>query len=415
MRNVRKRNYRKRRALRARRRLLAKPRRRGVKKTSSGGRRRLMGFNDLPLTNFASTSYGYSQGTASSGLRAAKRTAAAAGIGDDPQGGTGAYNQWSSRYAQAKFGRLSLKKLLGNLTDHTTFTWQRYGRFGDSGQIFLSNYKDTTAGSEDYTLPIVCMDLTSCLNYQNGTLTQYSPTWQLYKSFNATTAGRYQWVPLQGQTPAGINNTNWQLEYSSHRSNTQMAYPNAASILKFASIELELWGMKNHPTKYTIEVCRFDEEVCPTTDMSADGNYNEFWDSMTKQYAYSPLANNMSGFNKKKYSVLRRYNVDIDPTASFENDSDPHVKTFKIFLRFNRRMNYAWKYANAAGQTAQQYESSVYEQEDNENQCVVHPNARIFLLIRATNYNIQTVVGDITNANTPSFSIKCKTRHILGT
>lgn len=386
-----------------------------TRRVTTGGRRRLMAgggpLGDLPLTIM-----GGSQGASTSTpFRAVKRTAAAAGLQDEPQAPTGAYNQWSQRYAQAKFGKLSLKKLLGNLSDHTTFTWQKYGRFGDNGQIFLSNFKDTAVAVEKYTLPAVVMDLTSCLNYSNGTLVQYSPTWQLQKSFSTTTAGRYQWIPLQGQTPAGLSNTNWQVEYSSHKSNTQMAYPNAASILKWASIELELWGMKNHPTKYTVEVCKFREEVCPTTDLNADPNYNEFWDSMTKQYAFSPLANNMSGFNKKKVTVLRRYNIDIDPTASFENDSDPHVKTFKIFLRFNRRMNYAWKFTNAAGQTSQQYEAVVYEQEDNENQNVVHPNARIFLMIRASNYNMQTLYGDISNANTPSVSIKCKTHHILGT
>lgn len=329
--------------------------------------------------------------------------------------GTGAYNQWSQRYAKASLGRLTLNKILKNVTDITNFTWQRFGRFGDNGQLFLQNFKDTAVGFEKYTLPVMIMDLTSCLNYSNGSLVQYSPMWQLQKSFAVATAGRYQWIALQGQTPAGINNTNWQLEYSTHRSNTQMAYPNGASILKWASINLELWGMKNHPTKYTIEVCRFAEDVVPTTDMSADQNYNEFWDSMTKQYTYSPLSSSMSGYNKKKYSVIRRYNVNIDPTASFENDSDPHVKTFKIFLKFNRKMNYAWKYSNAAGQTAQQYESSYYEQEDNENQTVVHPNARIFLMIRASNYNVQTVTTDISNANTPSISIKCRTQHILGT
>lgn len=347
--------------------------------------------------------------------QSAKRMRRSTGLGgNDPDMGTGAYNQWSQRYAQAKFGKLTLKKLLRNMTDLTTFTFQKYSRFGDNGQIYMSNHEDTVNGN--WSLPCNVFDLTSVANWTNGAVNSYAPLWALRKKTitSATvTNGQYEWYALQGQQPTGTNSTVWQVEKSSHRTNTQMAYPNEQSVLKWASIELELWGMKNHPTKWTVEVCQFSEDVCPVQAVNADGNYNEFWDSMLKQYQYNPLANNSNGFGKKVFKVLRRYNVDIDPTASFENDADPHVKTMKIFLRFNRRCNFEWKYSNAAGQTAADFGSVNWQQEDNENQATVHPNARVFLMLRASNYNYLTDNTQISSANTPSYSIKVKTQHIL--
>ena len=395
-----------------RRRPMAKYNRRGVKKTSRG--RRLMdggasGSGQVPYLPLSQ--YVFSPNTASQ-ARAAKRMRSSVGLGaNDPDNGTGAYNQWSQRYAQAKFGSLTLKKLLKNMTDVTTFTWQKYARFGDNGQIFMNNHEDTVNGN--WSLPCNVFDLTSVANWSNGALNAYSPLWSLRKKTAAGTNGRYDWITVAGQDPTGTSSNTWQVEKSSHKVTTQMAYPNEQSVLKWASIELELWGMKNHPTKWTVEVCQFSEDVCPSQGVSADGNYNEFWDSMLKQYQYNPLANNLSGFGKKVFKVLRRYNVDIDPTASFENDADPHVKTMKIFLRFNRRCNYEWKHSNAAGQTGAEFGSVNWQQEDNENQSTVHPNARVFLMLRASNYNYLTDNTQISSANTPSYSIKVKTQHIL--
>lgn len=357
-------------------------------------------YGELPLM--------VSVGSQASGstFRAAKRVATEMGVDQEYGAGNGAYNQWTQRYASAKFGRMTLRKILKNNMDTTIFTWQNIKQFGGGGTMWLSNHNEGTVRS----LPCYAFDLTSCNNIVNNTLVGGLPMHRLRK---AAGNGANTWINASGQAPDGTSSATWNVERSGHNINTQVAYPNDNSILKWASIEMECWGCKNYPTKFTVELCQFNEDVVPAFD--GDSNYDEFWDSMIKSYTFNPLLTMQNGYGQKKMKVLRRYNIDIDPTASFENDADPHVKTFKMYFKLNRRCQYDWKFANPNPQTitVNQFDTAQYKQEDQENNTVVHPNARVFLLVRATDYTVKPDAASVNTTNAPSFSMKVRTAHVI--
>lgn len=331
----------------------------------------------------------------------------------NPDEGTGSYNQWSTRYAQGKLARLNMRKIFKNTLDYVNYCWQKISRFGTGGLIKMVHTYNAVASPTYYQLPVMAFELNSCNNWSNGTTAFYAPCAMLEKNIST---GNFRWVSVQGQSPTGVSNINWHVEKSSSPQNTQRSFPNDRSIMKWCMMELELNGQRANPTKYTIEVCKFSEEVVPMLNLGTDitdGNYGEFWDSHTKQYTFSPLSQLVNGYAVKKVQILRRYNVAIDPTATFETDARPHVKTFRIFLRTNTKCTYNWKLANPNVQNVADFEDVDFKQEDNENQSQVDPKARIFLIIRASNYNLQTDPAAVTDVNTPMLNLRVRTQHII--
>lgn len=352
-------------------------------------------------------------GVAKRTKRARSRTVTTTKRKDDD--GTGPYQQWSQRYAQAKFGSMKLSKLINR--ESLTLYSQRFTRFNVGvGAEWLAQTTDAT--NLVRTLPLVYWDLTSCPNVVNGVVSKPGCMYQLAKSTSAGTNGNIAWRPVQGLLADGSASTpTWEVEKSEHGITSGSSYPGASSVLEWASIELELWGQRNYHTKWTIELCQFHEDVAPNPELAVantGGNYEMYWDSMIKSYAYSPLySGSINGYKGKKRKVMRRYNVDIDPISTTETNNDPHCKTFRIFFRFNRRCNYDWQKAGGNGQTIAEFDDIDAPTEINSNQVQVHPNARIYLMLRATDYNPKATFGDQTAANTPSYSWKIRTKHQL--
>lgn len=333
--------------------------------------------------------------------------------------GTGGYSQWTQRYATGKFGKLTPKKIDKLSNDTIILRHQLIGPFNDYGQRFMYNALDaTTNGNLWY--PLILFELNSANNYINGTQNFINPVHQMYQPAGTTNIA-WNSLTTQSQNGAAVVQ-NWLFEKSGHTNTAVPSHPMEQSIHKWTSLDLELWGQTSKPTMYTIYLCQFNEDVLPgTTYTSSVGSYStitdqnavEFWQSMVKRYTYSPLLKIDDGYSNKKIKILKQYKVNIDPTATYENDPDPHVKTLKLFYRFNRRCNFQWKYSNAAGQTIADMDDKDWQQEDGENQCQVHPNARLFVMIRASNFQRQTLLSSATNANTPSISWVMRSCHLI--
>lgn len=333
---------------------------------------------------------------------------------------TGGYNQWSQRYEQATFGKLTPRKIDKMSLDNVRFVFQKVGPFNDNGQQYISNYNDGTTVTYK---PLILFELNSINNFINGNLQYTCPAYQMYVN---NTSGVVGFAVLSGQTNTGAVSSQWQLEKSSHTSASSQSYPLDNAIHQWSSLDLECWGQVQKPTKYSIMLCQFNEDVLPpdlTTqtpaqqvygDLTGNPNASEFWQSLVKHYSYSPLAKMDDGFNVKKYKILKSYTFNIDPTANYENDPDPHVKTMKLFFRFNRQCNFQWKFANSGPQSAVQMNLPNWQQEDGENQCRVHPNARMFVMIRASDYTLKTAPTDtLTNVNTPSISYRLRSSYLI--
>lgn len=328
--------------------------------------------------------------------------------------GTGPYQQWSQRYAQATFGKMKLSKLINRET--LTLTHQSYSRFNQGkGVYFLSQYTDTANNAR--RLPMVYWDLTSTPNHVNGTISNPNPMYQIYKSTAVATDGNIGWSGIIGKDMGGNPSSTWQVEQTENSSSNAASYPGANSVLQWVSIELELWGQQQFHTKYTIELCQIDDEVTPDPQAAltgTGGQYEMFWDNHMKSYTYSPLYSGaVHGLKGKKMKVWKRYNVDIDPTTTIESNADPHCKTFRMFFRLNRRCTYDWRKAGGNGQTVAEFDAAHQPTEVNTNELTVDPKARVYLIIRATDFNVKNSYAECTVANSPSLSWKIRTKHQL--
>lgn len=397
-----------------RKRRVTRPRRRAVRKRIT--KRRRLGTTGRQQTlqrvwGAAVAGSGYSvikdavdAVTSASGPRKRARTATRTRRKPGEEG-TGGYAQWTQRYAQARFGRLTPKKIDSLSLERVIFTHRRIGPFNDYGQQWLPNY---IAANGIWECPLYLFELNSCNNFINGTKTDHSPVKRLYQS-----GQEIGWLDVQGHTSDGnVLSAAWQTENSSHLNTASMTFPGDTAIHKWSSLDLELWGCRNKPTKYHIMLCQISEDVLPDYAQTG-GQRAEFWQSMVKHYTYSPLAKMDDGYSKKKFKILKQYKVNLDPTASYENDPDPHVKTLKLFYRFNRKCNFKWVFSTPNPLTITDMNQPDWKAELNQNTNQVHPNARLYVMIRASNFTQITSPAVVDNTTNPSMSWNLRTCYLV--
>lgn len=284
------------------------------------------------------------------------------------------------------------------------YTHRRIGPFNDYGQWFLSN-KLRASGTLEF--PMLLFELNSCNNYIAGNQANFAPVKRLLQ-----TASGMQWEDVQGQISdnSGLSAA-WQVEESAHTVGASQTWPGESAIHKWSSLDLELWGTRNKPTKYLIQLVQFNEDVLPDYNVFS-GQRQEYWQSLMKHYTYSPLAKMDDAFNRKKMRILKQYKVNIDPTATYENDPDPHVKTLKLYYKFNRKCNFAWQAANSSVQTITDMNDADWNITANQNNNQVHPNARIYVMVRASNFTRLDGTTNADNTTTPSISWRLRTCYL---
>lgn len=331
-----------------------------------------------------------------------------------PRNQGGGSMQWTSRYASGRFGKLTSRKIDKLSTDKVILTHRMMGPFNDYGQRFMYHNTDTP-GNCYY--PLVLMELNSMPNYINGVRYVPNPVHQMFQRNGGTTIA---WEALNGQAQDGTTlSTGWQVEQSVAMETATGSTPHEESVHTWSSIDLECWGQTAKPTKYTIMLVQLNEDVCPNT--TTGGQYNDisdpaavmFWQSLIKQYTYSPLAKMEDGYNRKKMKIMKQYTFTLDPTTTIESDPDPNVKTMKLYYKFNRQCNFAWRFSNNGAQTIGNMNDADWNQNDGLNTTNVHPNARLFVMIRASNYQRQTTPTNCNNTNTPSISWRLRSAHIV--
>lgn len=369
-------------------------------------RRKLTGRQQsiVPYLAGVAAQHAFSRFAGSTSAVGAKRKRVASGQRRrNESDGTGSYSQWTQAYRSARFGKLTPRKIDSLSLNRIVVTHRMLGPFNDYGQVYMKNWKKTD-GSIEY--PLMLMELNSCNNLVLGTVTTHQPVRTLYQTADtASNPKEMFWYPQPGLLANGNVDTtgSWVLENSGGTSNSAHTFPHESAIHKWSSIDLELWGCKNKPTKYHIALCQFSEDVLPDWGNRKDQSA-EFWQSLVKHYTYSPMAKMDDGFNRKKMKMLKQYTYNIDPTASYENDPDPHVKTVKLYYKFNRKCNFAWQFAGPEVQTVADMNDEDWKAEHGQNQTQVHPNARIYLMIRASNFTRIDQPAVVDNTTNPSIS-----------
>lgn len=327
-------------------------------------------------------------------------------------GDPGGHTQWRQFRFSKRFGRLTQKKLNKLSMERIILSWRQLRSLTLQGQLYMNH---CLVGTDGIQLPVYLVELNSCINTSNaGVLVNYHPVFLAarYGNSNATLP-YYNWGKQGGQTPTGAISNEWQKE------RMNVAAFGSRSIFRWADIRLDLWGTRTQPTKYDLCLCQFHEDVCPVDGNNSDPNYVRFWDGLMRPFTYNPNISQPGYGETGKMRVLARKTVMIDPTESTEGDPDPHVKSVKMFYRFDRQCRWDWKddvkttgYFDQDIITRDEFNTSdvPYVLDDFKSQ--VHPNARIFLMIRATKYVRSDSYALQTTADTPSINMQVRVCHV---
>ena len=378
---------------------------RGIKKRRFGARRRLQQVKGGALVAKGALAVGAAAMQAYRGRYAP----AVKKVTEDAS--SSGYTQWSSRQYTKSFGRFTQAKLNKLQMDRTIFVWRRLRNLDDGlGTLWMNNY--WTAGSAA-GVPLYIVELDSCINEQGGNIISASPVWTMTRS----DAGVYSWINVLGNsvTDPAQQTSNWTLERGDSLQTSFANYPKANSILRWSDIRADLWGMKNHPCKYVVELCQLREEVVPG-GANIDDSAGRFWDAQLRSFVSNPNFA-QPGYGESQYKkILDRKEFHINPTSTTESDPDPHCRTMKLFYRFNRYCNYAWRDQAVVGERVSNANFGapiVQPRAISDNQLQTHPNARLFLMIRATKFVRSATEAGQTNADTPSISLQVRSCHAV--
>lgn len=327
------------------------------------------------------------------------------------------YFQWEQFRFKRRLGKLTQRKLNYLSMDTFTMFWRALDNL-DVGQGKLWMYNAYNGTPNQHFLPLYLIDLTSSNNVSSGAPTNISPVLRMTRS---GTSNSYTWVPVSGVRGDGTTaDTVWQFERTSP-TGTVGIYPNENSILKWADVRMDLFGCKSQPTKFVVELCQLDEDVCPESHLQTPGTMTDlnavrFWDQQIRSFIYNPnFSQPQFGGDVRKKKVIDSRVIEISPTSTTESDQDPHIKTLQLFYRLNRRCKYNWKDSLLGNEVVANslMNTSAMFGLNGDNQLSVHPRARLFIMIRAVKFVKNALISESSTVDTPSFNLQLRTKHII--
>lgn len=307
-----------------------------------------------------------------------------------------------------------LVKEVRNKDETVIYRFSGMNNFNDNGYFWCGKTINTSTSKT--MLPMYMFDLTSCVNVVNNVVTAAQP----FQNAQANSGlGTITWDTVGGQLANGTTNTgaSWQYEKMPSSSST-LTTPHEKSRLKWTDVRLNLFGCKNKAIKWCVQVVKLgDEALDPRLSgdlvlaTDAQLKHNAFYQGLIKPYTYNPLALTSADRITKNLKVLKTYTTIIQPTSSVENDTDPHIKVLKWFMRWDRDMNYCER-ANSLTTAADLTEQADFSVQQAQQSCYTNTRSKIFLLIRASAYQAQTdVLPDNTVA--PSFDMCVRACHVV--
>lgn len=336
--------------------------------------------------------------------------------------GNNSYTQWDTKNRKSTLSKnLTLVKQMNRIIksnqEKLIFRWNGVKNFDDNGYYWLFNNLQAE-GTRRY-MPMYFFDLTSCINStrQTGTVPTILYPQPLTRCFIENSTGEVKFDNSVHYEADGTTQTaDLQLERGSYGGGTDGSglnhiLPHNKDILKWVNIKLNCWGAKARSTKFTISIVRFkDHELQPTPFISANEKRNGLFQSLLKPIAHNPIS--MTGSDMRKYmKVLRSETFLIQPTSTTETDQDPHVRTLKWFCKFNRLIDYAQR-ENVLNRAVDVVDESDFAVNiGNQNSSYAESTKRLYLMISATNYGLDSTGESPTNVETPSFDLAVRMCH----
>lgn len=322
---------------------------------------------------------------------------------------------------QAKLGKLTRKKYKKLMQNYFIQRWQNIAPMTSPGGAYQLRNQVQTDVSDRWRVPLFVMDVSSVVNNVQGVQTFPTALYGMYVS----SGGGINFAPDVNVGPTNAQTTTWNLENTSAQSNI-INVPHARSIFEWLQVKMNLHGAKQRTTRFNVMLCQIDQRVIPS-DLNGfttftDPALQQFWASLITRYVRDPITPSPVNFPRSYMKVLKSYNFTVDSATTTDEDPDPHMVTQKMFFKLNRLQNYGWQpnvntvvtpdqiYGVSTGQPAQ-----FWDQDLGENSTRVHPNARLYLIIRATNWfrTTEPSINPQSLDTCPTFDLLVRAKHII--
>lgn len=365
-----------------------------------------------------------------------QQDATMAGVGD-----LGVYQNDSHYKRKRTLGKVNIRKLAKIGTKALYDRWQRMGLYGAAyGSNWLARGVDNPLAEDDTTVlagwtarPLYMWDLTSTRNYINAVEKVPAMAWQLLSN---TAAGTFAWKHIRGQNigtgaPGNFKNSSrWQ--WMTTPRSGQVDEPYDGALLDWVKIQAVFWGSKKQSHKIYLEIVQMDPIFTPSQapvghdalgaldtaitlptydEQGGSAHNNVAYTNIVTRMVDSPFATWAHQQRNMNLRVLDRKVLEFAPVASFEENGDAqvHKQTVNSFIKFGRKLNYAWENDNTESAGVLGDAAIEGDIEKGMHSVIVHPRARVYLRIWATNY-----VGDTEdNTYAPSFDLRITRKLIV--
>lgn len=282
----------------------------------------------------------------------------------------------------------------------------------NTGRLMLNHVNGVDFGSVEpnigYLLPLYLVDIT-CVNNSNPSLT--APF--VCKRLGVNSAGDYVWNPVVTQSQGHDNfDYSWLFE-KAHTFSGGMLHTEDKGILKWSDIKLQFYSATSDCTNVHVDFVQFLDgkyqmDFHPDGERFADMTPDDKDDvqmcytNLLKKLIYNPIDTQM-GAVKKGVRFMKSDSFCLEGNA---NNADSIIGVSarapctirKYFKRWNRLCNFNWVApvpgvnlvpgvgGVASGLETPQYQVSL---DTNSKRNYLHPNARIFMMIRGEDFDPQ--------------------------
>lgn len=363
----------------------------------------------------------------------------------------------TSRIRSGKKPRKGLRrtiKIVRNLLENYVLKFSNirsaFSNQGQRGALTLAsreyNFASALIGADpktanDRRYPVHLYDVTGCINETGINATKIDATvgMELCRVQDAAAHYTYfQYRPIFGQDSNPIAPTRLWTRYLTTDRNSD-AYPGKASILDYMDLKLVFYGPQNAYCKFFVDLVQFQHDSPsplrltttdqygvdhPTDMIQGIFEHEDCMEALVKPLIVNPIVDTQPGA-LKGLKILKSWQFHTNPETTIDKATTGQQKIVKIFHRFNRQCNWNWhnehdeNFANIIATDA----DVSYKPDLNVNAAHVDPRARVYLMIRATNY---TVWEKLTNSSTgegfqynvtadpawdPTYDINIKVKH----
>lgn len=318
------------------------------------------------------------------------------------------------------------RSLTKSMLETVMLRWNGVKSFDTRGNFWMENINVTGTRR----LPFYMFDLTA-VNNMTGTPPTIVRGWPFTQLLQEVATGKMYFEPILGIGPDGVTaNGNFVPERAPTRASTTSPggltdvtiAPFGKSMIHWASIKANLWGCKSKATKYLCQIVRIlDDDLVPDqTDFNNTGisdltvatpKRNDFYQNLIKTYTFNPIATT-GGIQSKKYKVLKSQTITIEPNPTTDGDADPQCVVYQTTLKMNKAFKYeeTAAFLPTAADTNDQADYALNT--GSQITCRTNPKARIFFVLRATNYGNDDATGSV-NTVTPSFDLSVRVKHTI--